>query len=132
LDHFFTLEVTGYDFLAKGEAVKRCQEKGGVKGVFITIPKAGGSAAGITKRVNEEIAEFLGVVHQFGKCSGSFWVIYIPLLPKPCHNEMIFDDKGNNLTAFGGNMEAFEERTGDLHPAFAVALDAASFANIMQ
>ena len=71
-----------------------------------------------------EIAKLFGIANQIGKGGGGLRVIQIMPLPESCHDEMVFDDKRDEFAAFGVDLEAFEERAGEAHAAFAVILDA--------
>src|SRR5258708_10171 len=54
------------------------------------------------------------------------------LLPKACHDQMIFDDKCNDLAAFTVNLHSFQERFGDAYTALGVVFDSPRFTYVMQ
>jgi hypothetical protein len=53
-------------------------------------------------------------------------------LPESCHDEVIFDDKCDDFTVLGVDLEAFQEGNGQPGAALTVILDADSLADIMQ
>src|SRR5690606_22589244 len=100
--------------------------------VLVAVPEARGGAARVAKRVDVQVAELVGVGDEFGEGGGGVRVINVPLLPKACHDEMIFDDEGDELAVFRADVKPLEDGQGDLDAALGVSLDAAGLADVVE
>jgi hypothetical protein len=70
VDHLFSFQVSFIDSGTKQQPIQRGAEKGGMKGIFIAVPKRGGRAAGIAESMHVEIPKVLGIANQIGKGGG--------------------------------------------------------------
>jgi len=80
-----------------GQVVERGPVESAVERVLVAVPEAGRGAASVAEGVDVEVAEFVRVWDQFGESGGGSGVIDIPLLPKACHDEVVFYDKSDNF-----------------------------------
>ena len=132
VDHLCSLQVSFFDCVAEKETIEGSAEKGRMEGVFVTIPERGGGSAGIAKRVNVKIPKLFSISNQIGKGRGRLWIIQIMLLPESCHDQMIFNNKRDDIAASRVYLEGFENRDGQLDAALAVILYPDGLADVVQ
>ena len=132
IDHLLFLTVTEVQGGAWLQALEGSPEEIGVESVLVVVPQAGRGSAGVAEGMDVKMPQPVGVANQFSKCSRSLGIIYVPLLPKACHHEMIFDHKGYKFATLWADLQSFEQREGDFDSFFGVALDAVGLADVMQ
>lgn len=130
--HLQALRVVRCERRAVDKPLERRPEERGVERVLVAVPEAGRRPARVAERMDVEVAQAVGVTDHLCEGSRRIGIINIPLLPKPCHDQMIFDDEEDKFAAGGVDFHPVQERPGDGDPAFGMSFDPPRFSDIMK